>query len=92
MDVQACVIIDHAGRSTYGHGPGFTYPADIVAQVRTGKTVGEILSAISGIEEIGKKEGAVGWLSRGHMTRTQLTEPAVLMAMIPRLRAEMYGL
>lgn len=92
MDVHACVVVDNAGRYTYGHGPGFSYPADVVEKVRAGKTVGEVLSDISGVDEIGKKEGAVGWLSRGHMTRTQLTEPAVLMAMLPRLRAEMYGL
>jgi len=92
MDVQACVVADHAGRFTYGHGPGFSYPADVVDKLRGGRTVGEVLSTLSGVEEIGKKEGAIGFLSQGHMTRTQLTEPAVLMAFLPRLRPELYGL
>jgi len=92
MDVQACVVVDHAGRSTYGHGPGFSYPADVVERVRSGRTVGDVLSEMAGVEEIGKREGAVGYLSRGHMTRTQLTEPAVLMAFLPRLRPELYGM
>lgn len=90
LDVQACVIVDHAGRFTYGHGPGFTYPADVGEELRKGATVGEVLGRVAGVEDIGKKEGAVGYLSRGHVTRTQLTEPAILMAFLPRLRPEVY--
>lgn len=92
FDVQACVVVDHAGRLTRGQGPGFAYPRHIVPQLRTGRTVGEVVSELSGIADIGKKAGAVGWLSRGHFTRTALTEPAILMAFLPRLRAELYGL
>lgn len=92
MDVQACVVVDHAGRATRGQGPGFGYPAHVVEQLRLGRSVGDIVAEMSGIADIGKKAGAVGWLSRGHMTRTALTEPAVLMAFLPRLRPELYGL
>ena len=92
FDVQACAIADRSGRLTYGQGPGFSYPPEVVRQIRQGKTVGEVMSSVSGISDIGKKTGAVGWLSRGHFTRTALTEPAVLMAFLPRLRPELYGL
>jgi inosine/xanthosine triphosphatase len=92
FDVQACVVADRAGRLTYGHGPGFYYPAAVATELRKGRTVGDVLSEMSGIPDIGKKTGAVGWLSRGHFTRTALTEPAVLMAFLPRLRGELYGL
>lgn len=92
MDVQACVVADRAGRLTYGQGPGFHYPAHVAAAVRAGRTVGEVMSEAAGVPDIGKKQGAVGWLSRGHFTRTALTEPAVLMALLPRLRPELYGL
>jgi cytidyltransferase-like protein len=92
FDVQACVVVDHAGRSTFGQGPGFSYPESVVAELRKGRTVGDVISQLSGIPDIGKKTGAVGWLTRGHFTRTALTEGAVLMAMLPRLRPELYGL
>lgn len=92
LDIQVCVVLDHAGRFTYGHGPGFSYPADISEELRKGASVGEVVGRVSGIDDIGKKDGAVGWLSRGHVTRTQLTEPAVLMAFLPRLRPEIYQL
>ena len=91
LDVQACVVVDRAGRLTYGHGPGFAYPASIVERLRKGASVGEVMAEVADVEEIGRKEGAVGHLSRGHVTRAQLTEPAVLMAFLPRLRPELYG-
>ncbi|MEA3200652.1 MAG: inosine/xanthosine triphosphatase [Thermoplasmata archaeon] len=91
MDVQACAVADRMGRVTYGHGPGFAHPPHVDEQVRAGRSVGDALGALSGEPDIGRKEGAVGWLSRGHVTRTALTEPAVLMAFLPRLRPELYG-
>lgn len=92
FDVQACVVADTAGRLTHGQGPGFYYPPAIVRRVREGRTVGQVLGEVSGVEDLGRKTGAVGFLSRGHFTRTALTEPAVLMAFLPRLRPELYGL
>lgn len=92
LDVQACVVLDRAGRFTYGHGPGFAYPADAQDELRKGASVGEVLSRVSGVPDIGRGIGAVGWLSRGHLDRAALTEPAVLMAFLPRLRPELYGL
>jgi inosine/xanthosine triphosphatase len=85
-------VVDRAGRLTYGHGPGFAHAPSVVDRLRKGASVGEVMDELAVAEDIGRKEGAVGFLSRGHMTRTQLTEPAVLMAFLPRLRAELYGI
>lgn len=92
LDVQACVVLDHAGRLTYGQGPGFAYPPDVQDALRAGASVGDVLSRLADVPDIGRKMGAVGWLSRGHLTRSALTEPAILMAFLPRLRPELYGL
>ncbi len=42
------------------------------------------------MKDIGKREGAIGFLSEGRMNRQELTEIAVLMAMVPRLRRGLY--
>ena len=55
-----------------------------------GGTVGEKMSEITEIEEIGHKMGSIGYLSDGMIDRTALTEIAVLMALIPRIRKELY--
>jgi non-canonical (house-cleaning) NTP pyrophosphatase len=48
------------------------------------------MSEITEIEEIGHKMGSVGYLSDGMIDRTSLTEIAVLMALIPRIKKELY--
>ncbi len=89
FDVQFCAIQDRGGRVTIGHGAGFYYPDKLLAGVQGGKTVGEVMSEVTGIQDIGKKKGAIGYLSNQLLTREQLTEQAVLMAMVPRL-TELY--
>jgi inosine/xanthosine triphosphatase len=91
FDVQFCAVVDRAGRVTVGHGPGFLYPPRVLqAVLRDGKTVGEAMEALTGIDHIGHKMGAIGFLSRGLLERTRLTEQAVFMALIPRIRPELY--
>jgi inosine/xanthosine triphosphatase len=86
FDVQFCAVIDKAGRITVGHGSGFQYPKKVIQEVKVGKSIGEAMEVLTGIENIGKKRGAIGFLSKNILDRTELTEQAVLMAMIPRLR------
>jgi inosine/xanthosine triphosphatase len=63
----------------------------VVKAVLEGKTVGDTMSKITGIEKIGHKMGSIGYLSDGMIDRTSLTELSVLMALVPRIRNELYG-
>ncbi len=90
LDVQYCAIVDRTGRVTLGAGPGFQHPPALLTMVEEGMTVGEAMEVLTGINDIGQKEGAIGFLTRGIMDRRKLTEAAVLMAMIPRLRRDLY--
>lgn len=90
LDVQYCAIVDKQGVVTIGHGPGFRYPPTVIADVKKGKTVGEAMEAFTGVKNIGRRVGAIGWLSKGAMDRTTLTEGAVLMALLPRIRRDLY--
>ena len=90
LDIQYCAVADKSGRVTVGHGPGFEYPPAVIAAVLAGRSVGETMSKLTGIEKIGHKMGSVGYLSDGLIDRTSLTEIAVLMALIPRIRKELY--
>ncbi len=91
LDVQYCAVVDRAGRVTLGHGPGFEYPRAVVDRVRAGKTVGEAMADLTGIRGIGAKHGAIGYLTERRMDRDTLTEAAVLMAMVPRIRQDLYS-
>lgn len=87
-DIQHCTIITKDGRATYGHGSGFRYPDVIADEVRNGLTVGDAMKKVYGNTEIGKKQGAIGFLSNGLIDRKALTEQSVTAAMIPRLRGD----
>ncbi len=90
MDVQYCAVVDRTGRVTLGHGSGFAYPPSVIEAVDSGQTVGEAMTQLTGIQDIGQKGGAIGHLTRDLLRRRSLTEQAVLMAFIPRIRQELY--
>jgi inosine/xanthosine triphosphatase len=92
LDVQYCAIVDALGHESKGHGPGFHYPDDVTAEVQRGKTVGHVMARVSGDERIGRTTGAIGYLTRGLLDRTALTEQAVMAALVPRIRRELYEL
>jgi len=86
LDVQYCAIVDRSGGITIGHGAGFSYPDEVISVVlEGGATIGDAMKMVYGKEDIGKKEGAVGFLSRGLLNRKELTEHAVIAALIPRI-------
>jgi inosine/xanthosine triphosphatase/pantetheine-phosphate adenylyltransferase len=91
FDVQYCAVFDRAGRMTVGHGPGFAYPPKVVERVKAGETVAEAMARLTGIRDIGSKQGAIGFLTEGTLDRRRLTESAVLMAMVPRIRRDLYS-
>ncbi len=86
LDVQYCAIVDRGKGITIGHGAGFSYPDEVMSVVlEGGATIGDAMKMVYGKEDIGKKEGAVGFLSRGLLNRKELTEHAVIAALIPRI-------
>lgn len=92
LDVQVCAVASPDGVVTVGHGPGFEYPPVVIRKilgegVEAGIAMGELVND----PELKKKTGAIGVLSKGLLTRTELNEIAVLMAMIPRLNPELFG-
>ena len=89
-DVQYCAIVDKGKWITMGHGSGFRYPPGVARLVRFGKTVSQAFDELYGIRDIGRKEGAIGFLTEGSLSRQELTEQAVMAAMVPRIRRELY--
>lgn len=90
FDVQYAAIADPQGRVTTGAGPGFAYPPSVLEAVDGGHTIGEVFEAIEGRTGVGEGEGAIGVLTRGGATRSELTEWAVIAALVPRLRPDLY--
>ncbi len=91
LDFQvACVY--NGEKFTIGFGPGFEYPKRVIKEVLSGKEVGKVMEKITGIRELGKKFGAIGYLTNKAVKRENLTEIAVTMALIPWINSELYEL
>ncbi|WP_457742176.1 inosine/xanthosine triphosphatase [Thermococcus sp.] len=91
LDVQVCAIASPDGLITIGHGPGFEYPPVVIERIlNEGIEAGIAMGELVNDPELKRKVGAIGVLSKGLLTRTELNEIAVLMAMIPRLNEELF--
>lgn len=84
-DYQYCAVLDRSGRLTVGTGPGFMYPPAVADLVRGGYTVSDAMRQVFGQKDLGRGQGAVGFLSKGLIDRKGLTEQSVTAAMVPRL-------
>lgn len=91
LDVQYCAVADRRGAVTVGHGGGFAYPDDVLADVLDGATVSDVLGPRAGDARIGSTTGAIGWLTKGAIERKELTTHGVLMALVPRVRPDEYA-
>lgn len=91
IDFQVACIYD-GERYTVGFGPGFEYPPMVIRDVLSGREVGEVMAELTGIVNLGRKFGAIGFLTRKQVVRSDLTEIAVTMALIPWINQNLYGI
>lgn len=89
IDLQWCAIFD-GKRTTLGVSSGFEYPPLVIEEVLKGVEVGDVMDKVTGVDNLGHKQGAVSYLSKGMLDRTENTEQCVLTAMIPRMNKEIY--
>ncbi|ECG8588551.1 non-canonical purine NTP phosphatase [Salmonella enterica subsp. salamae] len=58
-------------------------PEIILQKVRAGEPLGPVMSRYTGIDEIGRKEGAIGVFTAGKLTRSSVYHQAVILALSP---------
>ena len=86
MDLQVALIVDKENYVTMGFSPGFQVPPEVLRY----NTLGEYMAVLTSRKSINEEIGAIGYLSRGLVTRTDLTHQAIIMALIPRLNKSLY--
>ena len=52
-------------------------------KVQAGEALGPVMSQYTGIDEIGRKEGAIGVFTAGKPTRSSVYHQAVVLALSP---------
>jgi inosine/xanthosine triphosphatase len=92
FDNQVAAIADPSGKVSLGHSAGYSLPKkDMDRLFKDGRELERWAEEVSGIKEVGDKGGLIKHLTRGRLTRTDLTEQCVITALIPWLHRNVYG-
>ena len=92
VDQHICAIADRDEKVTLGFSMAFEFPICVVEKIISGEAgeAEEVMEEISGIDHIGDKYGAIGYLTRRLIDRVNLCEQAVISALIPRINPSLY--
>ncbi len=92
IDLQFCVIVNEKNETSLGSGVGFEYPKTVIDQVLSDRTqeVGEIIGKLEDNLNLKNETGAISYLSKGVINRTEILTQAVICALIPIVNKELY--
>ncbi|MDG7008673.1 MAG: inosine/xanthosine triphosphatase [Nitrososphaerota archaeon] len=93
FDNQVAAVADGSGKVSLGHSAGYSLPREDMERLFTeGQELERWAEKVSGISEVGDKGGLIHFLTKGKMSRADLTEQCVMTALIPWLHRDVYGL
>ncbi|MHA1293651.1 MAG: inosine/xanthosine triphosphatase [Promethearchaeota archaeon] len=92
MDFQFCAIIDEKKTLTLGSGIGFEYPKSIIEQILSdrNKEIGVLIGKLADNDNIKNEKGAIGFLSKDIIFRTEILTQATICALLPRINKILY--
>jgi inosine/xanthosine triphosphatase len=92
FDNQVAAIVDSSGKVSLGHSAGYMLPREAMEKLfKDERELERWAEEVSGIKEVGDKGGLIHHLTKGRMTRTELTDQCVITALIPWLHRDVYG-
>lgn len=77
------VVIDDGSLRGEARSATLPLPPTILEKVLAGEALGPVMSQHTGIDEIGRKEGAIGVFTAGKLTRSSVYHQAVVLALSP---------
>ncbi len=83
-------VVDREGRIGKGQSGRFMLPEPVAQMVRDGIELGEADDRFFGRSNSKQKDGAIGILSDGVVSRLDLYKPAVIFALLPFVHPEFY--
>lgn len=73
-------VVNAVGQAGIGGGHRLQLPKEIAEQVRQGQELGTVIDEWASGLDIKKKEGAIGILTKNHITRSKMFEDVVICA------------
>lgn len=84
-------VVGHDGRVWTAPSAKLLLPSDMAEEIRTGKVLGALMVKRTGRADVNEKEGAVGYLTNGLISRQRFFEDCLILALAPYLRPDAYG-
>jgi len=93
LNLQIAAVVDHAGNLSFGCSSGFPIPGSLVAKLKENREeLDRYTHELTGAREVREEHGIVYHLSGKRLSRVEMTEQCVSMALIPWQNAKLYGL
>ncbi len=86
LETQVAVIADRDCRVSIGLSPSFELDPNILERMMMGEELSQAVQIPRRSGDIGELIGYIGYITEGLITRQDLTEAAVAMALAPRLQ------
>lgn len=83
-------IADENGNTGFGTSAHFELPGKVVKELLNGKELGDVMDIIQNESNTKQKHGAIGYFTKGVMSRSELYVPGLVTALIPFLNKELY--
>lgn len=90
MMAFAWIVVEGKTQTGLGRSAGFMLPPAVCRLISEGIELGEADDIVFGKSNSKQSNGAIGLLTQDLITRTTLYIPAILMALIPFSRPELY--
>ena len=91
MTTAWCVVMARDGRTGVGGGSHILLPESVARDVRAGMELGSAMDALVGGHNTKQKNGAIGILTDGLLSRQQAYEVIIQLAVAPFRRPDLYG-
>jgi len=93
LNVQIAAVVDSSGRLSFGSSSGFPIPTKFVSLIGFEQAeLDKYAHELTGAKKIREEDGVVYHLSKGRLSRVEMTEQCVSMALVPWLNRKTFGL
>ena len=89
IDINAAVVEDSEGFQSVGISQGFPIPDKYIEEIRETE-LGKVMDKIFSGKEISKGKGGISFLTKGEVSRIDLTRNAFIMALTRHINEEIW--
>ena len=89
IDINAVVVEDKEGYQSVGISQGFPIPNKYIEEIKKTE-LGKVMDKIFSGKELGKGKGGISFLTKGEVTRIELTKNAFIMALTSHINEDVW--